>query len=127
MRIKMPTIVHFDIPADDPARAKNFYGKLFGWKFEKPFGTMEYYLFDTQDLEGKPGVGGGLGKREKADEKMMSYIGVASIDEYLPKIEELGGKILAPKMPVPGWGYLAICMDTENNMFGLWEDNKEVK
>jgi predicted enzyme related to lactoylglutathione lyase len=88
---------------------------------------MEYYLFDTQDLEGKPGVGGGLGKREKADEKMMSYIGVTSIDEYLPKIEELGGKILAPKMPVPGWGYLAICMDTENNPFGLWEDSKEVK
>lgn len=127
MRVKMPTIVHFDIPADDPARAKNFYGKLFGWKFENPFETVEYYLFNTEDLEGKNGVGGGLGKREKADDKITTYIGVTSIDEYLLKIEELGGKVLAPKMPVPGWGYLAVCMDTENNIFGLWEDNTEVK
>jgi len=25
----MPTIVHFDLPADDPERAKKFYEKLF--------------------------------------------------------------------------------------------------
>jgi predicted enzyme related to lactoylglutathione lyase len=31
----MPTIVHFDIPADDPERAKKFYSDLFGWKIEK--------------------------------------------------------------------------------------------
>ena len=26
------TIVHFEIPADDVAKIKNFYGDLFGWK-----------------------------------------------------------------------------------------------
>ena len=30
----MPTIAHFDIPADDTERAKDFYEKLFGWKIE---------------------------------------------------------------------------------------------
>jgi uncharacterized protein len=30
----MPTIVHFDIPADDIERAKKFYTDLFGWKME---------------------------------------------------------------------------------------------
>jgi uncharacterized protein len=31
----MPTIVHFEIPADDVDRAKKFYSDLFGWKMEK--------------------------------------------------------------------------------------------
>ena len=31
----MPTIVHFDIPADDVGRSRKFYTDLFGWKIEK--------------------------------------------------------------------------------------------
>jgi predicted enzyme related to lactoylglutathione lyase len=123
----MPTIVHFDIPADDLERAKSFYSKLFGWKFEKPIETMEYYLIDTEDLEGKKGPGGGLGKRGTAEQKITNFIGVPSVDEYLAKIEKLGGKVLMAKTAVPGMGYLAICMDTENNPFGLWEENEEAR
>ena len=29
------TIVHFEIPADDPARATKFYRELFGWEIQK--------------------------------------------------------------------------------------------
>ncbi len=123
----MPTIVHFDIPADDPERAKSFYARLFGWTFEKPVETMEYYLVETEDLEGKSGAGGGLGKRGTADQRMVNYIGVSSVDEYLLKVEEFGGKVLMPKTAVPGWGYLALCMDTENNTFGLWEDDEKAR
>jgi predicted enzyme related to lactoylglutathione lyase len=28
---------------------------------------------------------------------------------------------MVPKTEVPGLGWLAICMDTENNIFALWE------
>jgi predicted enzyme related to lactoylglutathione lyase len=42
----MPTIVHFEIPADDIERSKKFYTDLFGWKIEKWPGAvsrdMEY-------------------------------------------------------------------------------------
>ena len=31
----MPTLVHFELPADDIERAKKFYTNLFGWKIEK--------------------------------------------------------------------------------------------
>jgi predicted enzyme related to lactoylglutathione lyase len=31
----MPTIVHFEIPADDVERSKKFYSNLFGWKIDK--------------------------------------------------------------------------------------------
>ncbi len=123
----MPTIVHFDVPADDPERAKNFYIELFGWKFQKPIEGMEYYLVETEDLEGKPGPEGGLGKREAADQRIMNYIGVTSVEEYLAKVEKLGGKVIMPKTVVPGWGYLAICIDTENNTFGLWENDENIE
>jgi hypothetical protein len=45
---------------------------------------------------------------------------VPSVDEYADKVEKLGGKIIVPKKAVPGMGYFIICMDTENNAFGIW-------
>lgn len=53
----MPTIVHFDIAADEPERAKGFYEKLFDWKIELLPGPVPYYLIETTDLDGKEGVG----------------------------------------------------------------------
>jgi predicted enzyme related to lactoylglutathione lyase len=32
---KIPSIVHFEIPADDVERARGFYSTLFGWRIEK--------------------------------------------------------------------------------------------
>jgi predicted enzyme related to lactoylglutathione lyase len=32
-----------------------------------------------------------------------------------------------PKSPVPGMGFFAMCMDTEGNVFGIWEENKEAQ
>ena len=43
---------------------------------------------ETKDLDGKPGPGGGLGKRETADQRIVNYIGVSSVDECLSKVEE---------------------------------------
>ena len=123
----MPTIVHFDIGADDPERARKFYEALFGWKMEKPPEMTDYYLIETRDLDGKPGVGGGLGKRGEPGQRITSYVGVSSIDEYVAKVESLGGKVVMPRIAVPGWGYLAICFDTEDNMFGLWQEDRGAK
>ena len=120
----MPTIVHFDVAADDPDRAKKFYEGLFGWKMENPPGMTDYYLIETEDLNGERGVGGSLGKRGEPGQRITSYIGVSSVDEYTAEVEKLGGKVVQPKMTVPGWGYLAISFDTEDNMFGLWQEDK---
>ena len=123
----MPTIVHFDISADDPERAKRFYEELFDWKIELLPGPVAYYLIETSDLKGKPSVGGGMAKRDKPEDKITNFIGVNSINEYTAKVERLGGKVIEAKWPVPGWGYLAVCLDTENNTFGLWEEDKNAK
>jgi len=119
----MATIVHFDIPADDLERAQEFYKDMFDWKIEAPPGFPDYYLIETKGLSGTPGVGGGLGKREAAGQQILTYFDVASIEDAAAKVESLGGKVIQPKVPVPGWGYLAVCLDTEQNTFGLWQED----
>lgn len=47
----MSSIVHFEIPAEDLQRAKNFYSKLFGWKIESMQG-MDYMMIDTYGAPG---------------------------------------------------------------------------
>ena len=123
----MPTIVHFDISADDIKRAKKFYEELFNWKIELLPGPVEYYLIETTTLNGERGVGGGMAKRNKPDDKITNFVGVNSVDEYTARVEKLGGKVIESKWPVSGWGYLAVCLDTENNVFGLWEEDKNAK
>ena len=123
----MSTIVHFDIPAEDINRAKNFYEKLFDWKIEPVPGPMEYFNISTKDEEGNDSIGGGMGMRGQPEQKITNFIGVDSIDEYIKKVEDLGGKILMPKTTIPGFGYLATFLDTEGNTLGLWKTDETAK
>jgi len=122
----MPTIVHFDVASEDPERAKKFYAALFGWKFQS-VPEFQYNLIETTNTDGSPGVRGGLGKRMDPSQRITNYFGVKSIDAAMGQVKNLGGKIISPKMPVPGMGYLVNCIDTEGNVFGLWEENAGAK
>jgi len=119
----MPTVVHIDIATDDPQRGREFYESLFDWKMFGPPGMTDYYLFEAEDLEGNKGVGGGLGKRGEPSQRITVYFGVDDIDVYTKKVVELGGKLAMPRTTVPGWGFLATCIDTEGNAFGLWQED----
>jgi uncharacterized protein len=132
----MPTIVHFEIPANDVERSRKFYTDLFGWKIEKWPGTeggggssnMEYWMVTTTDEKGnKASVGGGMMKRQDPQQQITNFIDVKSVDEYSSKIEKLGGKVVVSKMAVPEMGYFAVCHDTENNSFGIWESDESAK
>jgi len=73
-------------------------------------------------------VAGGLMKRMMPEQKgITNYLDVKSVEEYSSKVEQLGGKVKMAKMAVPGVGYLAVCSDTENNNFGLWENDTTAK
>lgn len=122
----MLRFVHFDVPADDPARARNFYGKVFGWKFDKWEGPMEYWMAKTGD-EKQPGINGGLCQRMPGQMGITNTIDVPSVDEFSKKIQSEGGKVIAPKMPIPGVGYFAQCQDTEGNVFGIIQMDTNAK
>jgi predicted enzyme related to lactoylglutathione lyase len=120
----MATIVHFEIPSDNIGRAKKFYNDLFGWKMEKFPGPMEYWMFSTHHKDGseqQQSVGGAVMERQGPQQSITNYIGVKSVDEYSKKVESLGGKVKVSKTEVSNYGWFAICTDTENNTFGLWE------
>ncbi|MFN2164726.1 MAG: VOC family protein [Anaerolineae bacterium] len=116
------SIVYFEIPADDLQRARSFYGQLFGWQFEEMPGMDDYLTFRTGTEEGS--LGGGLWKRQNAQQGITNYIGVDDVEQYVAKIKELGGAVVVPKQPVPGMGWFAWCSDPEGNTFAVWENDE---
>ncbi|HTL54201.1 MAG TPA: VOC family protein [Candidatus Limnocylindrales bacterium] len=121
------SIVWFEIAADNPERAKKFYSKLFGWKIKKMPGSMSmpYWLIDTGGADASPD--GGMMPRQSPQQSVTNYVIVASVEKAAAKVEQLGGKIIRPKAPVPQMGYFVVCQDTENNVFALWERDVKAK
>jgi len=120
------TIVHFEIPANDVEKIKKFYSELFGWKIEKMPGGMDYWGIltvpvDEKGMPVRPGVNGGMMKRQNPDHKPINYISVESVDEYSKKVMQLGGQITMPKMEIPGMGWWALAVDPEGNQIGLFQ------
>jgi predicted enzyme related to lactoylglutathione lyase len=119
------TIVHFEIPAEDVQKLKSFYEKLFGWKFTHTDTVgMEYWLIQTvpTDEEGmllRPGVNGGMYKKENEMQKPTNWISVPNLDESVKRLKELGGKIIMEKMEVPGVGWTAAGLDPEGNQVSM--------
>ena len=67
-------------------------------------------------------------KRQQPQQMICNFITISSIDNYSSsKVEQLGGKILVPKTAAKGHGYFAVCSDTENNHFGIFEEDINVK
>ena len=123
------TIVHFEIPATDVEKLKKFYSKLFGWKIEKSPGPIPYWIIeavptDEKGIPLRPGVNGGMYKKDRPELKPVNYISVESIDEYIEKIKALGGKIVQPKQEVPDVGWIAIALDPEGNHFAMLQPMK---
>ena len=124
--IKIPKVVHFEINADDPIRAKGFYENVFNWKIEKWEGPMEYWVIDAGE-EGEDGINGGLQKREESEDQIFNYIKVPSVDKVSKKIEDNGGTVISPKIAVPGIGYFYMFKDTEGNKLGIMEEDESAK
>lgn len=111
-------IVHFEIPADDPARAIAFYRSAFGWSFDKWEGPMEYWMIKTGE---GPGIDGGLLRRMAPGQPPTNVVAVPSVDESAKTIVAAGGTLVAPKTAVPGVGWTAYFTDPEGNAFGIME------
>jgi predicted enzyme related to lactoylglutathione lyase len=119
------SLVWFEIPADDLKRAQKFYSGLFGWKIN-PFPNMpDYWHIDTGGADASPD--GAIMKKMCPEHPVTNYIQVDSVTRASAKVEKLGGKVHKAKTAVPQMGYFAICQDTENNVFALWERSESAK
>jgi predicted enzyme related to lactoylglutathione lyase len=118
----MNRVVHFEISADEPERAVKFYTDVFGWNMQKWGGPKDYWLVTT-GAQDEPGINGGVFKRE-GPVNFVNTIEVASVDDFAAKVTENGGKVVVPKMAIPGVGYLVYCQDTESNVFGIMQGDE---
>ncbi len=113
----MHGFTHIEIPTRDLKRAKNFYGKVFGWTFQD--WGKEYALFSPPG----GGVGGGLNRVKVVPKRpvVQAYIDVADIDAKLKVIRQARGKVLKPKTEVMGQGWWASFADPQGAVLFLWQ------
>jgi uncharacterized protein len=127
----MDKVVHFEIPADDAARAKEFYRSCFDWELnDADMGGGNIYTAlittpvdqQTQQPTQPGGINGGLFTRsDDAPKQPVITVGVDAIDDALKKVEAGGGSVVQPRTEIPGMGAFAYFQDTEGNVMGLWE------
>jgi predicted enzyme related to lactoylglutathione lyase len=125
----MGKVVHFEIPADDIDRAKNFYGSIFGWDLQTAqmdggeYTTVITTPVDEQTrMPTEPGaINGGLMQRTESTPAPIITIDVEAIDQALSQVVENGGTTVTPRTPIPGMGAFAYFKDSEGNVVGLWE------
>lgn len=116
----------FDLYVNDMDRAVNFYQEVLEVKLEEmidPTGHAKMMSFPTNENsmssygalgalvkvdEGRPGIGGTMIYFNSQD---------CSIEES--KVEAAGGKVIRTKYSIGEFGWVALCEDTEGNVFGL--------
>ncbi len=123
----MPAPCYFEIHADDCARAKKFYGDVFGWSFTPFPSDVEYYRIATNE----PGaMEGGLLKRPHPWQPTQAVNGfvvtlyAADLDATVEKAIAAGAKLVMAKFPIKGIGWTTYLIDTEMNMFGLFQKDE---
>lgn len=93
----------------DSASARDFYGKLLGWDYQKMEGADYYVITNRGRMNG--------GIMQMTDEfgdtppNWTVYFSVANIDESVKKAEALGGKLLSPVTDAGGIGRFAMIAD----------------
>lgn len=112
--------VHVELNTQDLPKAKDFYGKLFGWKMKDmdmgPGGT-----YTVIDPEG--GTGGGMMKHPMpgAPSMWLAYVLVDDLDASTAKARSLGAHIIKEATEVPGMGRFTIFIDPTGAALALWE------
>jgi predicted enzyme related to lactoylglutathione lyase len=115
--------VHIELSTDNVKRAKDFYGKLFQWKFEEmPMPGGSYTM-----LKAGEGPGGGLMQKQspQAPSAWLAYVEVDDVAKAVVHARELGGKIITDKTPIPDMGAFAIIADPTGAVLGLYEAKRK--
>ena len=114
------SIVHFELPAQDTARAKRFYESVFRWDFrEAGDAPIEYHM--TEGIEPVAAIY----PRQGDEQGPVVYFDTADLDATLARVRERGGEA-EDKQPIPGIGWFARCRDTEGNAFSLFQPDESV-
>ncbi|HTJ60754.1 MAG TPA: VOC family protein [Candidatus Saccharimonadales bacterium] len=121
----MDRVVHFEITADDPQRAAEFYRKAFGWTFQAMPGRFTYLLATTG--KDKAGIDGAIMGRTEMKQSVINTIAVDDFEASVKAVIAAGGQMVQEKHAIPGVGWSAYAKDTEGNVFGIYKDDPQAK
>lgn len=110
---------HFEIPADDLARAQSFYAEVFGWKMEDWGGGN--IMVEAAD----GGIGGDIHQRGSVVPHPSFVVTVDRIEDAVAAITAKGGQMVSSIQTMEGMGRYAYFKDSEGNLLGLWDDAKD--
>jgi len=102
-------IVWFEVAADKGDRAREFYGSLFGWGFQRFGDEGDYQMTDGGAVYTNPDGKG-----------IIVYFGTSDLDASIARVNELGGSAGEPH-EITNTGRYTVCTDTEGNPFGLYQ------
>jgi len=91
----------------------------------------EYYRIQAGP-PGEPGIDGGIGATKDAPiaggrPLTQVTIPVTGLDEVLVRVQESGGRIVEPKMAIPGIGWYATCAEPGGLVFGLIQPDSDIR
>ncbi len=114
----------FEIYVQDMARARAFYGAVFGFAFEKlesPEPAMELWAFPGPMDDG-PGASGALVRMNDGPAGAGGTVVYFMCDDCAVeagRVAASGGQLIQPKFAIGQYGHAAMVTDTEGNMIGL--------
>ncbi|GGS50687.1 hydrolase [Streptomyces cinerochromogenes] len=105
-----------DAQLPDVEAGKRFYGELFGWTFEKAYGSSVWALLDGERV---------ASLAPKTDGRMPTVwtVSFATTDAggLGRRITAAGGQVVMAPFPVGDLGTAALAADPEGAVFGLWQ------
>ncbi len=111
----------FEIYVNDMNRAKRFYESLLQVTLEKlPVPDLEMWQFPM--LMDGYGASGALVRMEgfpAGGNSTLVYFSCADCAVEAARVAPAGGKIQREKISIGQYGFIALAIDTEGNMFGL--------
>jgi predicted enzyme related to lactoylglutathione lyase len=105
-----------EFPAEDPQRARRFWGELLGVELEAR-SDSEGEGWQTHSRE--PSVGVHARGRGPGDSFSLPYFAVSDFAEALERVQALGGSVVHPG---ERW---AICKDSEGSPFALSDQSRD--
>ena len=108
-----------DYGASDQDATKRFYADLLGWEYTG--GEPEYGGYLTATRNGQPAAGVGSQMNPDDPPRWTTYFAADDAAAVATRIRDAGGTVLVEPMEVGPMGTMAIALDPQGNLFGLWQ------
>ncbi len=113
------TPIWVDLGTSDVPAAATFYGQLFGWQAQDLGPDAGGYMMLTLKDQQVAGIGPLMGEGQPV--AWSTYISTEDADATARRVEEAGGRVLAPPMDVMDQGRMAVFMDPAGAAFSVWQ------